>query len=281
MVRHRPLGVGLGDWQTFYPIYRLHDPQRSFSADYQVRRAHSDHVQVLGEAGWPGLALWLAFLATTVWMTTRSYLTTHRWEPFFIAGQLVAFVVAMGSDYVIEQPFHKAQFLLVVFLALATIPSRAVSRSPRGSRGFLAVAIAVTLVAVCQIAFHVGLNRRIHQAARLEQSYSDTLRLSPATGGGISSEACVRTFGLGMRFISMYGHTKTFHKDWLIVAHCAQQLGHRELALAATQKTLDLHPFYPAAHLMMSRLVDVPEESQRWARSYQRLLEGPSHELDL
>jgi hypothetical protein len=65
MARHRPLGVGLGDWQTQYPVFRSVRRTADFMdppPDVDVRRAHSDHVQLLGEAGWPGLVLWLGFL---------------------------------------------------------------------------------------------------------------------------------------------------------------------------------------------------------------------------
>jgi hypothetical protein len=58
MVRHHPLGVGLGDWQTAYPLYRRYRPDLFFSGTVQVRHAHSDPVQYLGETGWPGLILW-------------------------------------------------------------------------------------------------------------------------------------------------------------------------------------------------------------------------------
>ena len=64
MARYRPFGVGLGDWQSQYPVFRSVRRSADFTdqgLEVQVRRAHSDHVQFLGEAGWPGFVLWLAY----------------------------------------------------------------------------------------------------------------------------------------------------------------------------------------------------------------------------
>ncbi|MCD4750224.1 MAG: O-antigen ligase family protein [Thermoanaerobaculales bacterium] len=277
MVRHRPLGVGLGDWQTHYPVFRLHDPARSFSAGYQVRRAHSDHVQLLGEAGWPGLALWIAFLAILVWTTAREHLNTGRWAPFFVSGQLVAFIAAMATDYVIELPYHKAQFFFVVFLAVATQRSGPPARFPDRSRVFLGAALVVSCMAFGQIVLHVELARKLHLAARLEQSYTEVLQAPTGPNGERNPRLFARPYLLGTRFASLFGHTKTFHKDWLILAHSAERFGRREVALAATRKTLALHPYYSPAYLLMSRLEDEPEAAQRWRRAHEHLMQGPAH----
>ncbi|MCB1036145.1 MAG: O-antigen ligase family protein, partial [Acidobacteria bacterium] len=122
MVRHHPLGVGLGDWQTWYPVYRLHNRDLAFDEAHQVRRAHSDHVQILGEAGWPGFAAWLLFLAVLLFTVLRRALAEPKGDPWpfdaFLAAQLLALVYIMAGDYFLEMPFHKFLFVLLVFLAL-------------------------------------------------------------------------------------------------------------------------------------------------------------------
>ena len=277
MVKQNPMGVGLGDWQTHYPIHRSHDPSRYFSPEIQVRRAHSDHVQFLGETGWPGLALWGAFLLSLIWITAREFFTTGRMEPLFLSAQVVAFAAAMTTDYVTELPYNKAQFFLVVFLAIQT--RRPIRRppSPENSRTLLVVACTVTALALGQIVYHAALARRVQLAAHLEQSYAEALRLPSDPDDDPGSLPFVRPYALGARFASMYGHTKTFHKDWLILAHCALLLERRDVALAATENALDLHPTYPPAYLMMSRLEDEPETARRWLLSYEHLLQGPTN----
>lgn len=109
MVRYHPLGVGLGDWQTQYPLYRLHRRDLYFTETIQVRRAHSDHVQVFGEMGWPGLVLWIAFWCSLLAAAVRG-------SPL-LAAQVGAFVFAMLTDSMFEHPYLKLEILLVAFLA--------------------------------------------------------------------------------------------------------------------------------------------------------------------
>ena len=94
MVRSHPFGVGIGDWQSNYPVYRTHGRYFNFTDEKQLRRAHSDHVQMLGEVGWPGLALWLAFLGTLIWRTARDGVRRKSISSQFLAAQLVAMSAA-------------------------------------------------------------------------------------------------------------------------------------------------------------------------------------------
>jgi len=274
MVRHHPLGVGLGDWQTHYPLHRPHDPTRSFTAEYQVRRAHSDHLQFLGEAGWPGIALWTAFLLTIVWMTSREFFATGRKEHLFVAAQLVAFAAAMCTDYVTELPYNKAQFFLIVFLAIQTHRPRPRSAPKRPSRGVVIVALAATAMAAGQIVYHAALARSLLTSAHLERSYAAAIQAFTPSSDATQPLHFAQPFELGLRFASDIGHTKTRHKDWLVLADCAQLVGRHDVALAATRKTLDLHPTYPSAYLMMSKLESEPEASRRWLRAHKQLIEG-------
>jgi O-antigen ligase len=276
MVRHNPMGVGLGDWQTHYPVYRLHDPTRSFTADFQVRRAHSDHVQFLGESGWPGVVLWAILLFALIWITSREFFTTGRHEPLFISAQLIAFAVAMATDYVIEMPYHKAQFFLVVFLALQSRrPEQRIS-PPGRARIFQVISVAITLLAVGQIAFHIGLARKNQLAAHLEASYAADLQIQTGSAAENGVLPFSRSYTLGSRFAAMHGHSKTFHKDWLVFSHSALMLNRRKVALAAARRSLDLHPYYPPAYLLMSRLEDDPGTAQQWLRGYEDLMRGPT-----
>lgn len=119
MVRLHPMGVGVGDWQTHYPLFSPRDANNGVSEEYQVRRAHSDYVQMLGEAGWPGLAMWLGFLVTLVARSARHWNHSGSAASLFASAQVVAFCVAMSTDYVMELPYGKFQLFVVVFLALS------------------------------------------------------------------------------------------------------------------------------------------------------------------
>ena len=272
MARHNPFGVGLGDWQTHYPVYRLHNRDIAFSDLYQVRRAHSDHVQFLGEAGWPGLALWLLFLGVLVFGSARRYLASGDPARLFVAAQLVAFAVAMATDYLLELPYNKLQFFLVVFLALAE-PAATPQRPAPRVRGATAVAVLVTILALLQVAYHVALARKIHLAATMEQSYVSSL--DPPRKSSWS-----RIVEQGRELAAMPGHTKTLHKTYLLLGHSAELLGHRDLARDATRQALALHPYYPNALRLMAKLADDAAEARRWQAAYVKVMRQATHGFD-
>ncbi|GEM_PF-5502446 len=61
---HPALGVGLDNYQEFYPAYRG-------DAQQEVRKAHNDYLQVLADLGIPGAVLFLAFLLGTLHLGAR------------------------------------------------------------------------------------------------------------------------------------------------------------------------------------------------------------------
>lgn len=189
MVDHRPLGVGLGDWQSWYPLFRRHDRYRSFSDAFQARRAHSDLVQLLGETGWPGLALWLAFLAAAVGSALGRFLRRGDTTALFAGVQLAALVFAMGSDYLVEMPYHKLQLFLVGAVALIRPPSEgapAPAAAPVArarSAISTAAAVAVTAIATAAVAWSACSLVRAGLAAGIEQRYLAMLAHAAPAGG--------------------------------------------------------------------------------------------------
>lgn len=277
MTRYHPMGVGLGDWQTHYPVFRLHGRDIYFNEEFRVRRAHSDHTQVLGEAGWPGLALWLLFLAILIGGSIREYLRAGHPTSLYLAAQLTAITAAMATDYLFEMPYHKAQFVFVAFLALAARQRASSPTADRGSRkpapkAFALAAFGLTIVALLQVGYHVGLARKIHLAAAIEKLYVDAAQ-SPLAGeldGNLAAD--LEICDLGRRFAALPGHTKTFHKDLLLIAHSSHRLGRRQQALAATRQSLALHPYNPDAYILMSLLVEDPQAAERWSEGAKYIL---------
>lgn len=272
MVRYHPAGVGLGDWQTYYPVYRRYHRSVAFDDRHQVRRAHSDHVQFLGEAGWPGLAFWLAFLAILVAGTARRYLRTVNDAALFAAAQLVAFVTAMATDYLVEMPYHKFQFFLVVFLALdagatSAEPGRRALPEARRSAATLA-AVGVTVTALLQIGYHASLARKVHVAAAMESLY---LRAVERPGGDPLELAWV--LDKGRELTRLAGCTKTLQRSYLVLAQSAHLLGRRDAALAAAREALELHPYDPEALRLVSNLTDDPAAARRFREAYHYVMD--------
>ena len=275
MVRHHPLGVGLGDWQTHYPVYRRHGREVAFTDTHQVRRAHSDPVQFLGEGGWPGLGLWLVFLGVVVGRQTLQFWKTGASTALLGSTQMVAFAAAMATDYLIEMPYGKFQFFLVLALCLGAIPpagdspaEEAEDDAPRDRK----ILVAATLVMALALVTH-GLRqsqtlRRTVAGAALQQGYQ---AWSSGRAGG-AALLLRRLEEHGETFLDTPGVTKTTHRDFLVLAHAQALLGRREVAITLAERCLELHPHYPPAYELMAQLAQDPEVAGTWRRAHHQLV---------
>lgn len=109
-------GVGIGNWGFAYPVYRHYKPKFLFNKFIQVRRAHGDYAQMLGETGFPGLLLFLILIG---WLFTRGLKTLFISRNLFdmlILAQMFTFMFIMLFDYCIEMPYHKFAFFSVLIL---------------------------------------------------------------------------------------------------------------------------------------------------------------------
>jgi hypothetical protein len=283
MAGHRPFGVGIGDWQTQYPVYRLHNRNLWFNEDFQVRRAHSDHVQMLGEAGWPGIFLWAVFLTTLLAKCVRLWWAAGHRRSLFYAAQIVAMAAAMSVDYVIEHPFCKHQFFLFAFLILSTDANAGAGIARRKTRirpiGVV-FAVLVTCAAAANLAYSFGLAKKIVVSGHLTREYLSALRLrdDPGRGEGkvgASSTALQfdRVIELGNRLNELTGHTKSMYRDYLLVADSLRRLGRSVEAKVALQMSLQLHPHHPPAFREMSVLASDSEWRDSWNSGYRFLMD--------
>jgi hypothetical protein len=274
MVRHNPFGVGLGDWQTHYPVYRLHHRSLYFSPTEQVQRAHSDHVQILGELGWPGFVLWCLFLGSLLLLPTRRYLKDGDLKSLLLAAQVAAYIAAMATDYVIELPYNKFEFFLCVFLVLARCPPAPprlfeVRTKPLPTARSVAVAVAVTASAVLSSAYHSSLLSRHMLSSAFTESYRRALPLlrdddplRRIDGERLLAEAARR----GELFDRLPGHVKRAYSDYLVLAHVAALRGHDDGALDYARKALDRHPYQPTTMGLLATVLRDrdPEAAASW-----------------
>ena len=113
----------------------------------------------------------------------------------------------MATDYLLELPYNKLQFFLVVFLALAASGDerpRSESTTRRG-RGVVAVAVALSVVAVLQIYYHASLTRKIHAAAAMERIYLRTAE-QPGNAADLNVDGVVDGLDLGLLLGSWTHH---------------------------------------------------------------------------
>lgn len=120
-------GVGGGNWQIFFPKYRLHefyDLNNQVYLGYETfQRPHNDYLWVFSEAGIVGFISYISILLIPV----TDFIINKRWKSGIIAvnnlmfaGLIIYFVLAL-SDFSIERFEH--QFMMVL-LYVYVIPHK-------------------------------------------------------------------------------------------------------------------------------------------------------------
>jgi O-antigen ligase len=261
MVRCHPWGIGLGDWQTQYPVYRLHHRYVYFSETEQVNKAHSDHIEIFAETGWPGLFLWLGFWAALLLPLARLYFRCGDLRALFLATQLTAFGLAMAGDHIVEHPYGKLEFLLVAFLAhrsaVGGLPEPTEEVSRRRTSPILLW--GVTALAVVVIAYSVLQARKVYLAAAIAAMYFEAMD----RGGEV--RLLQEVSRLGKSFTRLPGYGKDLCNDYLILADAEIALGHRAQALRYTRDSLRLSPYSTSAMRRMAVLET--RRASYWNRS--------------
>ena len=279
MVRHHPFGVGLGDWQTHYPVYRSVGRDIAFNETHQVRRAHSDPVQFLGEGGWVGLSLWVALLGWPIFRAARAGRRGDR-SSRFLAAQLVALAAAMSTDYFLDLPYGKLQLLLVLALAFAREKAGAPGAEPSALADdrWLRIGWRASLVAslLLSVAFHWSLLRHIRAGAAIQQAYQRWV--AQGTDSLPSLQQQVASYGPA--FLASSVVSKTTHRDFVVLAHSAALLGHRAEAITWAQRSYELHPYYPQTYELMAYLADDPEVARAWQEAGRYILEEARNGFD-
>lgn len=70
--QYRLLGVGMGNWQVFFPDATLSGLWRVEDLNYTFQRPHNDFLWILAETGVIGFNLYLFFLLALLWMALRA-----------------------------------------------------------------------------------------------------------------------------------------------------------------------------------------------------------------
>jgi O-antigen ligase len=118
MIRANPVtGVGIGAYETSYPIYSRDDGAVVLGKSYSVDRAHNDYLQILAECGVVGGALALWFIATIFRAIARGLKSRDPLRrAFAIGGGAGIFGLLVHSlvDFNLQLPSNALLFLLLV-----------------------------------------------------------------------------------------------------------------------------------------------------------------------
>jgi len=111
MIRDRwALGVGIGAYQTAYPIYSSHD------GTLEVGQAHNDYLQIMADAGIIGalIALWFIFLvARDILRASRHVSRVMSGTALGAGGGIFALFVHSLFDFNFQIPSNALLFLVL------------------------------------------------------------------------------------------------------------------------------------------------------------------------
>jgi O-antigen ligase/Flp pilus assembly protein TadD len=199
MARDHPVaGVGLGNFKLVYPRYhRAAEIDWTFGEEYQLKRVHNDHLQILAELGLVGLVAWIAIYACAFRLAWSCLRRATGWIPlqmFFVSLGIAAFLVVACFSFPMERAMPPVYVFALLgmtgFLhASATGPSDRQSRLPEWARwacvvmlvGFLSGSVVVARKAVLTDMHYTTAVRLTHagEHARAVAVLEQARRLSP------------------------------------------------------------------------------------------------------
>lgn len=108
--RYWPAGAGMG---TFDEVFQV-DESLENTTERRAGRAHNDWLEVMIEAGAPGLALAVLWLGLVAWLAWRARLSRLRW----MAWANACFLLAIGLQSITDYPLRNQAMLVAASLAL-------------------------------------------------------------------------------------------------------------------------------------------------------------------
>lgn len=111
--RYWPVGAGMG---TFDEVFQADESLENITAR-SAGRAHNDYLELVMEAGAPGLALAIAWIALAAWLAWRGRLSETGWHGWAGAAILGSVALQSLTDY----PLRSQAMLCLAALAFALL----------------------------------------------------------------------------------------------------------------------------------------------------------------
>ena len=119
MIRNYPLGgVGMGNWQIFFPNATLSGLWRAEDLNFTFQRPHNDFLWILSETGLVGLNLFLLFLFALVLLTFKVLGKKPGISYFNGPGLALAFMVGYFCISFFDFPKERVEHLLWINVIL-------------------------------------------------------------------------------------------------------------------------------------------------------------------
>ncbi len=120
-----PFGTGFG---SFDPLFRLHEPFDLLKPTF-FNHAHNDFLEVVLDAGLPGVFLVLAGMGWWAWASLRAWRTGRgRHHTLPRLGSAILFLVMLGS--IVDYPARTPMIMAVVMIAAIWLSDRSQEADP-------------------------------------------------------------------------------------------------------------------------------------------------------
>ncbi len=142
MIRANPIvGVGLGAYETAYPIYSQDDGAITLGKSFTVDRAHNDYLQALADCGMVGGAIVLWFIVVVFRAIARGARSEDPLARGLAIGGgagIVGILTHSLFDFNLQLPSNALLFLALTAVVSVAVPARAkaVARSAGKAREF-------------------------------------------------------------------------------------------------------------------------------------------------
>lgn len=182
MFREHPFGVGLGNWQIYFPKYGLGQFDSEIANGITtVQRPHNDFLWVLCETGILGFAVFLCIFAVVICRSSRMIKLAgdkdEKWLSVSLFSSIVGFVLIAFFDF----PMERIEHLVLLTLLFALVVHR--YETTKGNS--LAVPIgktALVFFVVCSACFS------LYVAGTRFLAEKNVYKLQAARTGGYSQE---------------------------------------------------------------------------------------------
>jgi len=229
-----PGGVGLGQFGLAYPLYhRAAEVDWTFSEQFQLERAHNDHLELLAELGLPGFALYLAMLLL-FFDRWRRVVSRADFAPalpaVFVGLSVIALLVVASFSF----PMERAMPPIYLFACMGLIASLAptTGKSETVARTARAELLRRVVVGLALVGFVIASGYVMRRAIASHAHHARALEALAAGRPGDAAEqlASARALTLGDPAIS------------LLIARGHAEQGRFDRTVEELEYALTLHP---------------------------------------
>ena len=238
-------GVGLGNYGTLFPLYKVPGSQ-------DTQFAHNSLVQLFSEVGFPGVVVLLLAVLPLLWRMVRnvrrSYHKERQWEKRLLPlGLLTSIFVFLLHNLIEINLYFPSLGLLGIFLlslgarygvSEGDDKMRSWSPSERGKKLLLLLLVGVFI-------FYAGWITR----AYVGQIYIDAAQRTAQKG---DYELAMKRASAAVRFNPT--NADYYHIKAGFIMSGTQLLPQIDEAITAYQKAITLDPFTPHLHYELSKL---------------------------